>query len=143
VMKTKNNISSGGRQEDLKGRDGFDAVLGEAGEKVLRSLRATSPDLARLLVEYPFGEIYSRPGLDLKTRELVALAALAALGNARPQLKMHVQGALNVGCTRTEILEVLLMVTVFAGFPAALNGVDAAREVFEERDTISEKEKND
>jgi 4-carboxymuconolactone decarboxylase len=117
-----------------KGSEEFKTVLGGIGEKVLAAVGPTSPDLARLLVEYPFGEIYSRPGLDFKTRELVAIAALAALGTARPQLKMHVHGALRVGCSRAEIIEVLLMMTVFAGFPAALNACDAAREVFEEHD---------
>lgn len=139
---TTRKQSSGRRPEPLKGRDGFDAVLGKEGERVRKALEATSPDLARLLVEFPFGEIYSRPGLDLKTRELAVIAALAALGNARPQLKMHIHGALNVGCTRAEILEVLLMMTVFAGFPAALNAMDAAREAFEEQIAIGEKEKN-
>jgi 4-carboxymuconolactone decarboxylase len=137
----KNKQASGGPRKGLKGKAGFEAILGEEGEKVLRTLRATSPDLARLLVEFPFGEIYSRPGLDVRSRELVAIAALAALGNARPQLKMHVHGALNVGCTRTEILEVLLMMTVFAGFPAALNGMDAARETFAERVLTAGKER--
>lgn len=139
---TKKTKSSGRRAARQRGRDEFAAVLGLEGEKVLSALHATSPDLARLLVEFPFGEIYSRPGLDFKTRELIAIAALAALGNARPQLKMHIHGALNVGCTRTEILEVLLMITVFAGFPAALNGMDAARETFEERNTTARREKN-
>jgi 4-carboxymuconolactone decarboxylase len=140
-MKKKEH-SPGDRQPRLKGRDGFDAVLGREGERVRKALEATSPDLARLLVEFPFGEIYSRPGLDLKTRELAVIAALAALGNARPQLKMHIHGAINVGCTRTEILEVLLMMTVFAGFPAALNAMDAAREAFEDRKSLTEKEKS-
>jgi len=117
----------------------FEKVLGAEGERVLRTVCRTSPDLARLLVEYPFGQIYPRRGLDLKTRELTALAALAALGNAKAQLKMHVHGALNVGCSRTQILEVLLMTTVFAGFPAALNAVSAAREAFEERSALRRK----
>jgi 4-carboxymuconolactone decarboxylase len=139
--KKKNTLSSRHAAGPLKGRDGFEAVLGAEGEKVLQKLSTISPDLARLLVEYPFGEIYSRPALDVKSRELVALAALAALGNARPQLTMHIHGAINVGCSREEILEVLLMMTVFAGFPAALNAVDAARETFAELDSIAEKEK--
>ena len=117
----------------VKGVAEFKRVLGEQGEELLSSLADIAPDLARLVVEYPFGDIYSRPGLDFRTRELVAIAALAALGNARPQLKMHVHGALNVGCTRDEVLEVILQLSVFAGFPAALNGVTAAREVLEER----------
>ena len=116
-----------------KGVAEFRTVLGEQGEQLLRSLADISPDLARLVVEYPFGDIYSRPGLDLRTRELVAVAALAALGNARPQLKMHIHGAMNVGSTREEVLEVILQMSVFAGFPAALNGVSAVGEVLEER----------
>jgi len=125
-----------------KGSAEFKAVLGEMGKKVLEALGPTSPDLARLLVEYPFGEIYSRPGLDLRTRELVAIGVLAALGTARPQLEMHIRGALKVGCTREEVVEVLLMMTVFAGFPAALNGVDAARKAFQDDDIIAREEKN-
>ena len=119
----------------------FARVLGSAGQAAAASVRKTSPELARLLVQVPFKEVYPRRGLDLKTRELTALAALAALGNARPQLKMHVHGALNVGCTKVQILEVLLMTMVFAGFPAALNAVDAAREAFEERAAHGRKEK--
>lgn len=123
-----------------KGYQELITVLGSAGEKVLEALNSSCPDLARLFVSYPFGEIYSRPALDFKTRELVAIAALAAQGTARPQLKMHILGALNVGCTRLEVVEVLLMMTVFAGFPAALNAVDAMREVFDEIDNPSKRE---
>jgi len=115
-----------------KGGRELEAILGKIGDQVVQAVAKTSPDLARLLVEYPFGEIYSRPGLDPKTREIVALASLAALATARPQLKMHIHGALLVGCTREEIKEIFLMTTVFAGFPAALNAMDAAREAFEE-----------
>jgi 4-carboxymuconolactone decarboxylase len=115
-----------------KGAAELHEILGKVGEQVVQTVAKTSPDLARLLVEYPFGEIYCRPGLDAKTREIVALASLAALATARAQLKMHVHGALRVGCTREEIKEILLMTTVFAGFPAALNAMDAAREAFEE-----------
>jgi 4-carboxymuconolactone decarboxylase len=116
-------------------------ILGAEGERLLRKLRAVSPDMARLFVAYPFGEIYSRPGLDLKTRELVAIASLAAMGNARPQLVMHVHAALRAGCSRAEVLEVLLMISVFAGFPAAVNAIDAAREVFDAFDAVPTKEK--
>lgn len=61
------------------------------------------------------------------------MAALAALGNATPQLKVHLHGALNVGCSETEVLEILIQMAVYAGFPAALNAIFAAREVFAER----------
>lgn len=105
-------------------------IDGKAGEHVLESLDGIAPDFARYLIEFPFGDIYSRPGLDLKSREIAVVAALTALGNAAPQLKVHIQGALNVGVTRTEIVETIMQMAVYAGFPAALNGLAAAKEVF-------------
>lgn len=109
-------------------------IDGDAGERVIEALAGIAPDFARYLIEFPFGDIYSRPQLDLKSREIAVIAALAALGNAAPQLKVHIQGALNVGCTRAEVVEVLMQMAVYAGFPAALNGLFAAQEVFRERD---------
>ena len=109
-------------------------IDGEAGERVLQSLEGIAPDFARYLIEFPFGDIYSRPGLDLKSREIAVVAALTALGNANPQLKVHIQGALNVGVSRTEVVEVIMQMAVYAGFPAALNGLTAAREVFAARE---------
>jgi 4-carboxymuconolactone decarboxylase len=107
-------------------------IDGEAGERVVQSLAGIAPDFARYLVEFPFGDIYSRPGLDLKSREIAVVAALTALGNATPQLKVHLQAALNVGVTREEIVETIMQMAVYAGFPAALNGLMAARDVFAE-----------
>jgi 4-carboxymuconolactone decarboxylase len=109
-------------------------IDGHAGERVIEALDTIAPDFARLLIEFPFGDIYSRPALDLKSREIATIAALAALGNAAPQLKVHIEGALNVGCTREEIVEVFIQMAVYAGFPAALNALFAAREVFAARD---------
>jgi 4-carboxymuconolactone decarboxylase len=108
-------------------------IDGEAGERVIASLADIAPDFARLLIEFPFGDIYSRPQLDLKSREIGVVAALTAMGNAAPQLKVHIHGALNVGCTREEVVEIIMQMAVYAGFPAALNGLSAAREVFAER----------
>ena len=108
-------------------------IDGEAGERVIESLKDIAPDLARYTIEFPFGDVYSRPGLDLKSREIATVAALTALGNALPQLKVHINAALNVGCTRQEIVEVIIQMSVYAGFPAALNGMFAAKEVFKER----------
>ncbi|HEX3034384.1 MAG TPA: carboxymuconolactone decarboxylase family protein [Thermodesulfobacteriota bacterium] len=117
-----------------RGWEKLKEIDGEAGEKVINSLKDVSPDLGRYTIEFPFGDIYSRPGLDLKSREIATVAALTALGYALPQLKVHIHGALNVGCTREEIKEVILQMAVYAGFPAALNGMFAAKEVFRERD---------
>ncbi|GHV53766.1 4-carboxymuconolactone decarboxylase [Deltaproteobacteria bacterium] len=107
-------------------------VDGKGGEAVVERLKDIAPDFARYLIEFPFGDIYARPGLDLKSREIAVIAALTALGNASPQLKVHIAAALHVGCTREEILEVIMQMAVYAGFPAALNGLFAAEEVFAE-----------
>lgn len=107
-------------------------IDGQAGEKVVASLARIAPDFARYLIEFPFGDIYSRPGLDLRSREIAVVAALTALGNAAPQLKVHIQGALNVGVSRQEVVETIMQMAVYAGFPAALNGLFAAQEVFAE-----------
>jgi 4-carboxymuconolactone decarboxylase len=117
-----------------RGWEKLKAIDGEAGERVIASLEDIAPDFARYVIEFPFGDIYSRPGLDLKSREIAVIAALTTLGNAAPQLKVHIHGALNVGCTRAEVIEVIIQMAVYAGFPAALNGLFAAKEVFKERD---------
>lgn len=114
----------------LRGLEKLKEVDGHVGENVIKSLSDIAPDFARLLIEFPFGDIYSRPGLDLKAREIAVVAALTALGNATPQLKVHIQGALNVGCSEQEIIEVIMQMAVYAGFPCALNGLFAAKEVF-------------
>ena len=108
-------------------------IDGEQGERVVEALKDISPDFADLLIEFPFGDVYSRPGLDLKSREIATIAALTAMGTATPQLKVHVHGALNVGCSPQEVIEVMIQMAVYAGFPAALNGLFAAKEVFDER----------
>jgi len=117
-----------------RGWDKLKEVDGKAGERVIDSLKDIAPDFARYLIEFPFGDIYSRPSLDLRSREIAVVAALTALGNAAPQLKVHIHGALNVGCSREEVVEVIMQMAVYAGFPAALNGLFAAKEVFHERD---------
>jgi len=108
-------------------------IDGEQGERIVAGLKDIAPDFARYLIEFPFGDIYSRPGLDLRTREIATVAALTAIGTAAPQLKIHIRGALNVGCTPGEIKEAIIQMAIFAGFPAALNGLAAAKEVFAER----------
>jgi 4-carboxymuconolactone decarboxylase len=117
-----------------RGWEKLKEVDGEAGEKVIDSLQDIAPDLGRFTIEFPFGDIYTRPDLDLRSREIAVVAALTALGNAAPQLKVHINGALNVGVTRTEVVEIITMMAVYAGFPAALNGMAAAKEVFTDRD---------
>ena len=117
-----------------KGWDKLKEIDGTAGENVINALKDIAPDFADLLIEFPFGDIYNRDGLDLKSREIATVAALTAMGTASPQLKVHVHGALNVGCTQQEIIEIMIQMAVYAGFPAALNGLFVAKEVFDERE---------
>ncbi|KQW91666.1 hypothetical protein ASC94_18040 [Massilia sp. Root418] len=108
-------------------------ITGNEGRRVVDSLRDMSPELGNWIVDFAYGDVFSRPGVSLCTRELATVSALTALGNAQPQLKVHIEGALNVGCKPEEIIEIITQMAVYAGFPSALNGISAAREVFEKR----------
>jgi len=116
-----------------RGLRALSKIDGDAGEKVIDSLADIAPEFGRYLIEFPFGDIYSRPGLDLRSREVATIAALTALGNATPQLKVHIEACLNVGLSRDEIVEIIMQMAVYAGFPAALNGLFVAKDVFASR----------
>ena len=113
-----------------RGKRALAQIDGEAGQHVISALADIAPDFATYVFEFPFGDIYSRPGLSVRDQEIAAIASLAAMGNATPQLKVHIEAGLNVGLTREEITEILMQMAVYAGFPAALNGLFAAKEVF-------------
>ena len=100
------------------------------GEAIVSALDDICPDLASMTIEWGFGEIVSRLGIDLKTRQLVTAASCVTLGYAQPQLRAHIEGALNVGATKEEIVEVILQVALYAGFAAATNAMLLAKEVF-------------
>lgn len=88
-----------------------------------------APDFARMAIEFPLGDIYGRDGLDLRSREIVAISSLATLGNASPQLRIHIRAATKVGLTRTEIIEILMQTAIYAGFPAALNALASCHDL--------------
>ncbi len=117
-----------------RGLKNLEKIHPEASKALIESLKDIAPDLGRFVVEFPYGDIYERPGLDLKSREIATIAALTAIGDTKPELKDHIKGALNVGCKRQEIIEVIIQMAVYAGFPRAINGISAAKEVFEELD---------
>ncbi len=118
-----------------RGLNTLQTINGQAGQRIMDLLKDISPDMARYVIEFPYGDIYSRPGLDIKTRELITIASLTTLGYASAQLKAHIHNALNAGCSKEEIIEVIMQMSVYAGFPAALNGLFAAKEVFSEKKT--------
>src|SRR4029453_6228280 len=116
----------------LRGTKQLSRVDGEAGLQVVQSLAKSFPDFATYVVEFPFGDIYSRAGLGLGERGRAVVAARCPWGTAALQLRVHVHAALHVGCTPGELVEVVMQMSVYAGFPAALNGLSALREVFGE-----------
>ncbi len=109
-------------------------VDGKPGEDVKNSLNDISPDLVKYMIEYSFGDIYSRDGLDLKSKEIAVVASLTAIGNAEPQLKVHLNGALNVGCTINEVKEIILQMSSYSGFPTCINAMNALKDVLNKRE---------
>ena len=108
-------------------------IWGAEAEAIEAKLRSTDPDLADLIVRVAYDEVFERPGLDLRTRELLAVALLASMG-AEKELPTHLRGALRCGATAGELRETLLQVALFAGFPRALAAMRVlARELDDER----------
>ena len=117
-----------------RGQAALSRIHGHIGEGVMAALGDIAPDFAQFIIEFPYGDIYSREGLSPKERQIATIASLVTLGTAPTALKAHIQGALNVGCTRPEIVEVIMQMAVYAGFPAAVNSLLVAKDVFAELD---------
>lgn len=115
-----------------RGLQTLNSIDGEQGEAVMQALADIAPDLGRYIIGFAFGEIYNRPHLDFKARELLTLAALAAQGGCEKQLAVHIHAALHVGLSREEIVEAFIHCVPYLGFPKVLNAVFAAKEVFAE-----------
>lgn len=122
-------------------RRGLDIAEQLAADKVAHFVKSgvaeVAPDFARMVIEFAFGDIYARPALDLKSRELIAIAALAANGNAGPQLRIHVESAASAGIAKAEIVEVLMQIALYAGFPAALNALSDCHDLLTDQDCLA------
>lgn len=121
-----------------RGAENLVRIDGRHGLDVVASLKNISPDLARYIVEFSFGDIYHRPWLSPQRKQLVTVAALTAFGDTTPQLAVHIGAALNVGLSPAQVVETLLQVTAYVGFPHVLNAISTAREVFEKRNLSEE-----
>src|SRR4051794_16418195 len=108
-------------------------IGGENFDEPINSLAETSSDLSRFTVEYPYGDVLSRPGLDLPLRQLCTVAMLLADGSAQPQLKFHMAGFLNAGGEPRALVELLFVAVAMLGFPPTINAVGVLRELFDER----------
>lgn len=102
----------------------------DAPTRVATNLDALSDDFLEIILGFSFADIVSRPGIDLRTREMLTVSALMAMGTAPGQLEFHIRAALNTGVTREEIIEILLQIAVYAGVPTCMNGISAAKKAF-------------
>lgn len=107
-------------------------IWGEQADRIGETLERVDPDLADLITRVAYEEVFDRPGLDLKTRELLAVALLMSLG-AQDELKTHLRGALRCGATEEEVRETIIHAAMFLGFPRALAAMKLLREVTEGR----------
>ncbi|WEV47657.1 carboxymuconolactone decarboxylase family protein [Bifidobacterium sp. ESL0690] len=117
-----------------KGSRALAAIDGRGGREVVDSLAGIAPDLGRWVVEFAFGDVYTRPGLDARQRELVTLGSLVTQGDTVPELRVHIAAALHVGLTREQVVEAIMQCVPYVGFPRTINAVGVAREVFDRED---------
>jgi len=113
-----------------RGKKIRDGAFGKDGLKTWDELNAICPTHARAIHEYCFGTIWDRPHLDLKTRELIVIAAATA-SDCPGEVGLHARGALNRGATRDEIVETILQCAPYVGFPKTNHALKAAKEVFD------------
>lgn len=111
-------------------------LAGEQGIQAIEGVQSFSPDLARMIVEFAFGEVYSRPVFDSKQRELITLSSLITQGAGADQLQFHFNSALNIGMSLEELTEVVIHCAVYAGFPRAVSALTILKEVYEKRDVL-------
>ncbi|MDR2962057.1 MAG: carboxymuconolactone decarboxylase family protein [Bacteroidales bacterium] len=117
----------------ITGKNKLQEIDGHSGEKVIESLQSVAPDLGRYIIEFAFGDVYSREGLSLQEREIITITSLLTQGGCEPQLEVHINGSLNVGVSAEKIIEVFIQCIPYTGFPKVLNAVNVAKKVFAER----------
>lgn len=120
----------------MQGMEQLKAIDGKGGENIIKSLEDIAPDLGKFIVEFAFGDIYTRQGLTTAERELITLSSLLTTGGCEAQLEVHINGALNVGITPERIIETFLQCIPYTGFPKVLNAVFVAKKVFAERELM-------
>jgi len=115
--------------------------LGPMADGYIRRIKALAPEFAWVNVTFPFGELYTRDVIDLKTRELCTVAALTVQGFSQPELKLHVKAALRCGASRGEVAEIITQMIAYCGFPAATNALMTMKEAFDEVDGAGKSKK--
>jgi 4-carboxymuconolactone decarboxylase len=115
--------------------------LGPMADAYIQRIKRLAPEFAWVNVTFPFGELYTRDVVDLKTRELCTVAALTVQGSSLPQLKIHIDAALRTGATRAEVVEIITQMIAYCGFPSATNALMTAEAVFALHDAADKKPK--
>ncbi len=105
--------------------------LGPKADDLVARISGISAEFAKVNVEFPYGELYTRNVLDDRVRELCTVAALTVQGFSAPQLKLHIEAAINCGATKEEVVEIITQMIAYCGFPAATNALLAASDVLE------------
>ena len=114
-------------------------AAGKVAHFVESGVAEVAPDFARMTIEFAFGDLYARDALDLKSRELIAIAVLAASGTAAAQLRVHIESAASSGITKAEIVEALMQTALYAGFPAALNALADCHDLLTDHDCFGDR----
>lgn len=118
------------------GEEWLQKIDGVAGKKVMESLADIAPDLGRFIIEFAFGDIYSREGLSLQEREIITITSLLTQGGCEAQLDVHINGSLNVGISPEKIIETFIQCIPYVGFPRVLNVTFVAKKIFAERNVL-------
>ena len=120
----------------IQGMEQLKAIDGKGGENVIKSLEDIAPDLGKFIIEFAFGDIYTRQELTTEEREMITLSSLLTAGGCEQQLEVHINGALNVGISPKKVIETLLQCIPYTGFPKVLNAIFTAKKVFTERELL-------
>lgn len=115
------------------GSEKLKEIDGIGGEKVIQSLQDIAPDVGKYIIEFAFGDVYTRPELSMQEREMITITSLLTTGGCEPQLEVHINGSLNVGLSPEKIIETFIQCIPYTGFPKVLNAIYTAKKIFAER----------
>lgn len=115
------------------GAEKLKEIDGIGGENVIQSLQDIAPDVGKYIIEFAFGDVYTRPELSMQEREMIIITSLLTTGGCEPQLEVHINGSLNVGLSPEQIIETFIQCIPYTGFPKVLNAIYTAKKIFAER----------
>ena len=115
------------------GSETLKEIDGIGGENVIQSLQDIAPDVGKYIIEFAFGDVYTRSELSMQEREMITITSLLTTGGCEPQLEVHINGSLNVGLSPEKIIETFIQCIPYTGFPKVLNAIYTAKKIFAER----------